>query len=206
MATLEVGNQDIGVRIFHVRESLICQIDFFRAALRGGFKEASTKRITMPEDDPLHMACLLEFLCTGSYRVPHFSEEVGDLADDRRAWMRGLYHGGVMVLAEKYGFRSICWQAAAGVNVYFRNLEDRLEYLVQLYEISGPGSSVRIIRSRSSASLPRVWDPELQAEWIGSMWRCPMKRQLVEEASTRCPDFGEDIQVMKAWRAFGRSG
>ena len=98
MATLEVGNEDSGIYNFHVHESILCELDFFKATLQGGFKEASTKLIKMPEDDPLFMACLVEFLYHGNYQEPVSSAQKGD--DCKNAFMRKLFHARVFVLGE----------------------------------------------------------------------------------------------------------
>ena len=42
----------------------------------------------------------------------------------------------------------------------------------------------------------------IRAEAISYLWHDPVKRQLVEEASQRCPDLGKDIEIIKGWSEF----
>ena len=210
-----MGNEVTGVYNFYIHESIICRLDFFRIALQGGFKEASTKLIKMPEDDPLFMACLVEFLYTGSYKEPEFTGGNGGGADYRDIFMRELFHARVLALGEKYGCQALCANAAHNIK-WSGDISEypaahhahRLEYLVQLYEISGPGSALRIANindhGRSFGRVPHVWDVSLAAYWIGDLWRDPVRRPLVEEAAERCPDLGEDIEMMRARNFFGR--
>lgn len=61
---LQVGPTPV---TFHAYEDIVCRLPFFRAALRGGFREAADKIVKMPDDEPDIVASLLEFLCVGSY-------------------------------------------------------------------------------------------------------------------------------------------
>ncbi|KAL1642391.1 hypothetical protein SLS58_005465 [Diplodia intermedia] len=50
MATIKVGKQPV---TFNIHEGLLCHYSaFFRAALRGGFKEATSLEVSLQEDDP----------------------------------------------------------------------------------------------------------------------------------------------------------
>jgi len=185
--------------------------------------------LTMPEDDPLFIACLLEFLYTGSYQTPLFSEEYANLAK-YKVFMEGLYHARVLVIAEKYGFHDLCCEAAGNIkdcqDQYPGSDADRLEFFVQLYEMSGPGSAlrlhpenpnhkpgvgVRIGHTIGPGSALRL-HPENPNHKPGvgvrightiiSIWRNPINRDLVEEASQRCPDLEEDVEKVAEWLEF----
>jgi len=199
-----VGDEGIGVYNFHVHESIICRVDFFRVALQGGFKEASTKLIKMPEDDPRAVACLVEFLYTGSYLEPVLTGEKGGLVDYKSVFIQELYHARVLVLAEKYCCQALCITAAkylrrCGLKVYPPSYPTYfLEYLIHLYDMSGPGSTLRIVKINDQGRIrPDVWYLPAVARWIGVLWRDPVGRPLVEEASKRCPDLGEDIEMLR---------
>jgi len=43
---------------------------------------------------------------------------------------------------------------------------------------------------------PDVWCEMIQGHIIRDMWEDPMTRNLVEEASLRCPDLGRDIGII----------
>lgn len=214
VATLEVGNKDSGIRIFHVHESILCELDFFKAALKGGFKEASSKLIKMPEDDPIFMECFVEFLYGSNYQEPiHSVPEGRELPlDYKYLFMRGLYHARVVVLGEKYSFEELYNKAARNMSrlgIYINpgaattaNDVDFLEYIVQLYEMSGPSSVLRIPKTndtvRSSTTKPIVWDAQTASRWVGRMWRDSVQKPLLKEAFKRCPDLAEDLLLMIA--------
>ena len=215
MVTLEVGScsEDPGIYKLHVHESILCELDFFKAALQGGFKEASTKVIKMPEDDPVLMASFVEFLYRGSYREPVPSEQKDDGAPLKELFTKKLYHARVLALAEKYTFQDLCNKAASSVRVLHTNIGANataesdayfLEYIVQLYEMSGPGSALRIPKTEDTASSPTtsmkpiVWNMENTALWIGRMWKNAAQRPLVEEAFERCSDLAQDLLIMIA--------
>lgn len=100
--TLYVGPERVK---FHAYEDTLCQISFFSAGLRGNFKEAAEKVISLPEDDPSHVSALIEYLCTGNYTCMYdpasaplqegSNAPVGDIR-------QGLFHIGVHVIAAKY--------------------------------------------------------------------------------------------------------
>ena len=158
--------------------------------------------LTMPEDDPLFIACLLEFLYTGSYQTPLFSEEYANLAK-YKVFMEGLYHARVLVIAEKYGFHDLCCEAAGNIkdcqDQYPGSDADRLEFFVQLYEMSGPGSALRL-HPENPNHKPGVG--VRIGHTIISIWRNPINRDLVEEASQRCPDLEEDVEKVAEWLEF----
>lgn len=104
--TLVIGPDNT---LFHTSQSILCRLPFFRAALQGGFLEASDQRITMPEDEPQTVAALIEFLYTGSYTYsyrasPEAADEAAvELTTPATELVEGVYHAGVYSTAQKYG-------------------------------------------------------------------------------------------------------
>ncbi|KAF8451231.1 hypothetical protein BGX38DRAFT_494220 [Terfezia claveryi] len=213
MVTLEVGSEDSGIYKFHIHESILCELNFFKAALRGGFKEASTKFITMPEDDPVLITSFVEFLYSGDYREPALTELNGDEANIKKQFVQKLYHARILVLGEKYALQGLCDRAAGYMQLHSTKLEasasagdnaNFLEYVIQLYEMSGPGSALRVpkiedaVTSTPTFPTPIAWNMRGAGIWIGSMWKDAVQRRLVEEAFERCPDLAKDLLIMIA--------
>lgn len=208
MVTLEVGNEDSGICNFLVHESVLCGLAFFKSTLQGGSKETSAKLIKMPEDDPIFVACLVEFLYSRNYQEPVFSVPEDDETYYKSLFKRKLYHARVVVLGEKYEFERLCNEAASymrlgRITVYpeaaSANDENLLEYVVQFYGMSGPSSALRVPKPNAiarSSTKPIVWDTRTAAIWIGRMWRDAVQRSLVEEAFRRCPDLAQDLLVL----------
>lgn len=98
--TLRIGPDNTQFRAY---EDILCRLPFFRAALQGGFKEASEKTITMPEDDPAIIAALVEFLSTGSYTYTFETDAVDETADIPVCDVtQGFFHVAVYATASKY--------------------------------------------------------------------------------------------------------
>ena len=56
---------------FYVHNKFLCNAStFFEAALEGGFEEAESQRIELPEDKPEIVELFLEWLYTKEYRGP----------------------------------------------------------------------------------------------------------------------------------------
>lgn len=95
--------------VFQTSQEILCRLPFFRAALQGGFVEASANTINMPEDEPQTVAALIEFLYTGSYSYPYLttSDIEQDGEDEVTApaveLTEGEYHVSVYATAHKYG-------------------------------------------------------------------------------------------------------
>lgn len=96
--------------VFNASQDLLCRLPFFRAALHGEFREATTRKITMPEDDPHTVAALIEFLYTGVYTYPYHTASEAVVADETGGPPppapdidEGAYHVGVYATASKYG-------------------------------------------------------------------------------------------------------
>ncbi|KAI5786951.1 hypothetical protein DFH27DRAFT_223754 [Peziza echinospora] len=95
VVSLIVGTPGI---VFSVREDAICKLPFFHAALHGGFCEAASKTIRMPEDDPPIIAALMEYLLTGRYTYAYDNPEPLPTGDVKQA----LFHLNLYAAAKKY--------------------------------------------------------------------------------------------------------
>jgi hypothetical protein len=62
--TLVVGREQ---RLFAAHEDVLCISPFFQAACRGQFMEASSKRISLPDEEPEIFSSVLEYLYKGDY-------------------------------------------------------------------------------------------------------------------------------------------
>lgn len=116
VATLVVGPSNIEFRGY---ERTLCRLPFFAAALHGQFREASEKRITMPEDEPAIISALIEFLYTGRYTYTYTSSASTDPpASDL---VEGAFHIGVYATASKYDCKELL---KASVGAFTRVLKD----------------------------------------------------------------------------------
>lgn len=87
---------------FHVPKTLLCTLPFFAAALHGVFREASQQRILMPEDEPQHVAALIEYLYTGGYTYSYAPPSDDALETAPADLEEGSFHVGVYATAFKY--------------------------------------------------------------------------------------------------------
>lgn len=97
IVTLVVGADHVE---FHACESILCNLPFFRAAFKGGFREAAKKKIKMPEDEPAIVSSLIEFLYNDIYTYAYDPRTTvppppGDLRE-------GAFHIRVYAIATKY--------------------------------------------------------------------------------------------------------
>lgn len=128
VVTLVVGDEGV---TFHACESILCNLQFFRSAFQGAFREAIEKKILMPEDDPEIVAALIEFLYNGNYTYaydPRTTEPsnrtigttippVGDLRE-------GEFHVRVYAIASKYSCDSLIKAAAKSFIYILLQLKD----------------------------------------------------------------------------------
>ncbi|CAD6441483.1 fb9c511d-125a-416a-99e0-912d3ab13f02 [Sclerotinia trifoliorum] len=92
IVTLYVGSKR---KKYIVHKRILCdQSEFFDAGFNGGFKEATEGKMYLPEDDPIAVADLIEYLYRGS--LPRCREDGGSEK------VRNLYY-----LAEKIGLLSL---------------------------------------------------------------------------------------------------
>jgi len=64
IVTLVVGAEQ---RLFAAHEDILSSSPFFAHALRNGYMDPSTKRISLPDEDPAIFSSVLEFLYKGDY-------------------------------------------------------------------------------------------------------------------------------------------
>lgn len=101
--TLAAGPE---AREIHASHGILCQLPFFRAALEGKFREATEKKIRMPDDELQSVAALVEFLYTGHYTYSSHNTETepgisaGDVTE-------GAFHVFVHATANKYGCQQL---------------------------------------------------------------------------------------------------
>lgn len=113
---LTVGVDEIE---FHAYEDLLCQLSFFRAALRSGFKETTDKKISMPEDEPLVIAALIEYLYVGNYTYT-YGRDLGSVEKNNVPppdMKEGSFHLRVYATSFKYDCQGLA-QAAMGSLVF----------------------------------------------------------------------------------------
>ncbi|KAM0478182.1 hypothetical protein ACHAPX_005372 [Trichoderma viride] len=99
IVTLVVGSEQ---RLFAAHENILCASPFFSNALRKLYTDPSTKRISLPEEEPEIFSSVLEFMYKGDYfpRLVHNKrrdswelEPIND--DDRKTAESTVYHRGV---------------------------------------------------------------------------------------------------------------
>jgi len=88
--TLVIGKEQ---RLFAAHEDVLSLSPFFQAACRGQFLEANTRRIDLPDEDPLVFSCVLEYLYKGDYypRLLHDKRRNSWLLEDAQVQPN---HGG----------------------------------------------------------------------------------------------------------------
>lgn len=64
MITLIVGREQ---RLFAAHEDILCLSPFFQSACHGQFSGAESKRIALPDEDPIIFSSILEYLYKGDY-------------------------------------------------------------------------------------------------------------------------------------------
>lgn len=89
---------------FYANEEALCRLPFFKAALQGAFREAVEKTIDMPEDDPIAVAAMVEFLYTGRYTYAYDSTDTAGLGNEPPGtFAEGMFQVAVCTTASKYG-------------------------------------------------------------------------------------------------------
>ncbi|CEI65326.1 hypothetical protein FVEN_g6248 [Fusarium venenatum] len=117
IVTLVVGSEQ---RLFAAHEDVLSNSPFFNHALRNGYMDAASKRISLPDEEPEIFSSVLEFLYKGDYtpRLVHNkrrnSYELEAASEEQRAAVEStVYHRGIdgdllkdtviYCAAEKYG-------------------------------------------------------------------------------------------------------
>lgn len=119
----------------YASHGILCQLPFFRAALEGEFREATEKKISMPDDDLHSVAALVEFLYTGLYTYSFHNKETepgipaGDVAE-------GSFHVFVYATANRCGCQQLVDASLASFLHVMRQLKgiDVLHLWVIAYE------------------------------------------------------------------------
>jgi hypothetical protein len=145
--TLVVGREQ---RLFAAHEEVLCLSPFFLAACRGQYMgETSSKRITLPDEEPEIFSSVLEYLYKGDYypKLLHNKRrntwEI-EQADDggRGAVESTVYHHGVegellkdtviYCTAEKYGLEELKRVALRkqGLRTYYQTLIHILHIII----------------------------------------------------------------------------
>jgi BTB/POZ domain len=90
---------------YHIHEESLCeQSDYFRAAFKGGFSEASDKQVYLEEDDPAAFEMVVRWIY--GQRVPFLElPSYGPAHCHRALWCK------VYVLADKFGLQKLKDQA-----------------------------------------------------------------------------------------------
>lgn len=135
LVTLVVGKDGI---VFRTYEDLLCRLPFFRAALKGEFKEASEKTIRMPDDEPEIVSALIEYLYIGSYTYTYDPEKTTISTDKTpvREFNEGSFHVRVYALAAKYDCQPLAEAARKGVAYVMGGLDsvEVMHLLIEMYE------------------------------------------------------------------------
>jgi hypothetical protein len=117
IVTLVVGSEQ---RLFAAHEDVLSSSPFFNNALRNGYMDVASKRISLPDEEPEIFSSVLEYLYKGDYtpRLVHNkrrnSYELETASEEQRAAVEStVYHRGVdgdllkdtviYCAAEKYG-------------------------------------------------------------------------------------------------------
>lgn len=118
--TLLIGPDSVQ---FHVSQILLCTLPFFRAALKGEFREATEQRIAMPEDEPQHVSALIEFISTGGYTYAYLPAPGTDSDAPPADLIEGAFHIGVYVTASKYDSQALVKASLASFIAVLTRLE-----------------------------------------------------------------------------------
>lgn len=130
---LTVGEDEIK---FHVYEDLLCSLPFFRAALKSGFKETADKKINMPEDEPVIIAAVIEYLYVGNYTYA-YGRELGTVEKNKTPppdLKEGSFHLRVYATAFKYDCQGLV-EAAMGSLIYVLQQLDGIAVVQLLKEV-----------------------------------------------------------------------
>lgn len=103
VVAIHVGPDEV---IFRAYEAILCRIPFFKAALQGGFLEATEKKITMPEETSEIFSALIEHLYTGSYTYTYKPNPGGDNTPATDL-AQGCFHARVYAVASRYDWKPL---------------------------------------------------------------------------------------------------
>ncbi|KAF8472170.1 hypothetical protein BDZ91DRAFT_791186 [Kalaharituber pfeilii] len=119
---------------------------------------------------------------------------------------RKLFHAHVYVLGEKYDCPGLRELAARNIRAcpLYKN-HDRLDYWVSVYEMTGPGSALRMRSSTRAEGEFYALEPDMTRRWVAELWKDEGERGptglgggqrgggKLGEACERCPDLARDL-------------
>jgi len=111
-------------RLFAAHEDILCQSPFFQSACHGQFSGAESKRIALPDEDPVVFSSILEYLYKGDYSPRllhdkrHNSWQLEKFENDGRGQLESTVYDdsmdghvlkdtSVYCAAEKYGLEEL---------------------------------------------------------------------------------------------------
>lgn len=185
-------------------------------------------RVLMPDENPEIVSKMIEFMYRGDYTAP-VSDERGStitllqaglsrtMKNDAEPSARysaipahkiKLFHAQVYILAERYDYKLLCQLSQAYV---FKNLifngPDLLDYMIEIYEMTGPGSALRIpnlvVNGEVKFRHGTAWAPHQMKDWVAQWWlhdggvigaREGHGKML--EAFERSPELARDLLVL----------
>lgn len=179
--TLRVGKENV---LFQVHLRVLCDASpVFNAAFHGEFSEASSRSMSLPEDDPEAFERLVQWLYTKSYDILPSVGEYG--GDDKMIFMRlaKLY-----VAADKYGIVRLKndvvdrWYKFRADHTQLPHVYQAVDYV---YENTTSGSKLREIVVASY-----VW--EINYEWY--------KLNSIRKWLGKRPEFTTDVAIAMSQR------
>jgi len=164
----------------------------------------------MPENDPVVTASLVQFLYYGDYTGPlPVTPEVTNPQNGmikQNIYGPKLYNARVLALGEKYRYEGLYQKAAAKMCTtrhYFYSGSTMevngsfLQYLIHIYEMSGPTSMLRIPGANrpqiNTPPKPIKWNFPQAVSWVGKMHNDVEQRKVLEYVFRRCPELAEDL-------------
>ncbi|KAL9116102.1 MAG: hypothetical protein Q9227_000471 [Pyrenula ochraceoflavens] len=103
IVTLVVGPEQ---RLFAAHEDVLSLSPFFQAALKGQFLESSTKKVVLPEEEPVILSAVLEYMYKGDYypRLLHNKrKDTWELEDGGATGTPGGKQKSTDCAADRYG-------------------------------------------------------------------------------------------------------
>ncbi|KAI9790485.1 MAG: hypothetical protein M1833_001924 [Piccolia ochrophora] len=160
---------------WRVHEELLCHYSpFFRAALRGNFKEAKDKSITLPEDDSFVFRFLVLYMYRGS--LPEFQLNIMTKRSNLSIYLE-LYF-----LADKLSLESLQNKIIDQLRQGFANRS----------RIPAPSSICRIYERTAPGSKLRQWAVQIALREMLNTGAADPTAQY-EECFDMSGDFGRDV-------------
>lgn len=174
----------------HAHEDTLCTLPFFRAALKKyGFQESLTKSIEMPEDKPIMVSALIEYLYTGNYTYVYDSAKA-ELQKETgmpiRDLTEGQYHVGVFVIASKYDSQGLAEMTVGNFEAVLPELGcvDKLRLWRTAY---CEGTDLK----RWRKSLERCHSSEGLVTWVQELFE--KYRDEIDQVIAESPELASDL-------------